>query len=470
MQRIRSTILIADDDPIARERLELLLGEEYTIALAENGVMALAMARELRPDLIILDVMMPGLDGFETCRHLRADPNLAEVPIVMLTALDERAARLRGIESGADDFIAKPFDRIELLARIKTITRLNRYRRLLSERARFEALVERSPDGIVLVDQDFRITTVNPAFYRLLALDPEHTTLLGVSFTELIAPSHASRGLKLLQQAIANPDRTLRAELLLALSTSDEVPAEVLVGSFPDEAAPQLQLIVRDIRERKRAELVVEAERRRVAYDLHDSLAQLAVGAYNHLQAFAANYKTSHLRRRQELDQVLAIAAQTVRETRRLIAGLRPGSLDDFGLVVALRLQCDELRNQGLDIHFIETNNCETNCHDTLASEIETTLYWIVQEALNNIRKHAGASQIKITLNTTPGLLTLAIQDNGRGFALEEIAHARPDGSQIGLLSMRERAAWVGGRFDIMSIKEQGTTITVTVPLDATLV
>lgn len=469
MQRLRSTILIADDDPLARERLELLLSEAYTTASAENGLQALKLARELLPDLIILDVMMPGLDGFETCRQLRADPRLAEVPVLMLTALDERAARLQGIESGADDFIAKPFDRIELLARIKTITRLNRYRRLLSERARFESLVERSPDGIVLVDQDFCITVANPAFYQLLALTAQTTLLLGVNITELIAPSHAGRGLRLLQQAAKHPERTLRAELLLHSPQSAEVPTEVLAGSFPDNEAPQIQLIVRDIRERKRAELVVEAERRRVAYDLHDSLAQLAVGSYNYLQAFAANYKSNHPRRRQELDMALSTAAQTVRETRRLIAGLRPGSLDDFGLAVALRLQCDELRANGLPISFTEHHPERANAHERLPSELETTLYWIAQEALNNVRKHAQASTITIELQRTLETVTLTIRDNGRGFDPNAIEQMRPDGSHVGLLSMRERAAWVGGSCTIVSAPGQGATITVTVPLETTL-
>jgi putative two-component system response regulator len=81
---------------------------------------------EVIPDLILLDVMMPGMDGFEVCRRLRADSVLGEVPILMITALDDRSSRLQGIQAGADDFITKPIDSVELLARVQGITRLNR--------------------------------------------------------------------------------------------------------------------------------------------------------------------------------------------------------------------------------------------------------------------------------------------------------------------------------------------------------
>lgn len=136
MMAAPSIVLIVDDNPMGRETLEdLLYGQGYTLAFAADGPEALQQAAALKPDVILLDVMMPGMDGFEVCRHLRADPHLAEVPVVMVTALDDSESRLRGLDAGADDFISKPFKRAELRARIKTITRLNRYRSLLEERA-----------------------------------------------------------------------------------------------------------------------------------------------------------------------------------------------------------------------------------------------------------------------------------------------------------------------------------------------
>ncbi|MEE8392526.1 MAG: GAF domain-containing protein [Anaerolineae bacterium] len=137
-----STILIADDELLSRDLMEALLSQEgYNLAFARNGTEALAKAIELTPDLILLDVMMPGMDGFEICRRLRADPLLATVPIIMITALNDRNSRSQGIEAGADDFISKPFDHAELLARVRTIVRLNRYH-LLREQAKFKQLYQ----------------------------------------------------------------------------------------------------------------------------------------------------------------------------------------------------------------------------------------------------------------------------------------------------------------------------------------
>ena len=139
-----STVLIVDDDPTAREALlSILEGEEYELEQAKDGIQALQMLKHLQPDLILLDVMMPAMDGFEVCRRIRATPALAEVPIILLTALDDRDSLVRGIESGADDFLSKPPDRRELVARVRTITRLNRYRTLMEQRENVRRMAER---------------------------------------------------------------------------------------------------------------------------------------------------------------------------------------------------------------------------------------------------------------------------------------------------------------------------------------
>jgi DNA-binding response OmpR family regulator len=157
------SILIADDEPLGQETLAALLSPMgYQLIFAGNGAEALRLAIATPPDLILLDVMMPGIDGFEVCRQLREYAPLADVPVIMLTALDDRDSRLRGIEAGADDFVSKPYDRVELRARVRTITRLNRYRRLVSERAKFEWVVEHSDDGYLVVEASGAISYANP--------------------------------------------------------------------------------------------------------------------------------------------------------------------------------------------------------------------------------------------------------------------------------------------------------------------
>jgi putative two-component system response regulator len=130
-------VLIVDDEYIGRETLQSVLeGEGYELEMAENGYQAIEKAKELLPDVILLDVMMPGMTGFEVCQRIRSDPQIAEIPIIILTALDDRESLLNALKAGADDFISKPFDRFELRARLLGITRLNRYQKLIQERAK----------------------------------------------------------------------------------------------------------------------------------------------------------------------------------------------------------------------------------------------------------------------------------------------------------------------------------------------
>lgn len=167
-------VLIVDDEAPCRETLEaLLLNQGMRLLFAAHGREALQIARAELPDLILLDVMMPDMDGFDVCAKLRADPVLAGVPILLVTALDDRQSRIRGIENGADDFIVKPYDRIELRARIHTLLRLNRYRRLLQERQKFDWVVEHADDGYLTLDRQGKMTYANAAARRELHLPPQ---------------------------------------------------------------------------------------------------------------------------------------------------------------------------------------------------------------------------------------------------------------------------------------------------------
>jgi two-component system, cell cycle response regulator len=174
MTENQGTILIVDDEPGGLLVLEAFLkAPGYSVVTAQNGFEAIERAREHTPDIVLMDVMMPKMDGYEVCRRMRSDPLLAEVPILMLTALGDRQSRLKGIEAGADDFFTKPYDREELRMRVKTIMRLNRYRRLLTERARFVWTVDQSKEGYCILDEKDRIVYANPAARTFLNLPAE---------------------------------------------------------------------------------------------------------------------------------------------------------------------------------------------------------------------------------------------------------------------------------------------------------
>jgi DNA-binding response OmpR family regulator len=129
-------ILVADDEPINRELIQRRLEREgYRVLQARNGSEAVRLAREALPDLIILDVMMPEMDGMDACRVIKEDERTQDIPIIFLSARDETEMKISGLELGADDYISKPFEAAELVARVHVRIRLKRERDHLRESA-----------------------------------------------------------------------------------------------------------------------------------------------------------------------------------------------------------------------------------------------------------------------------------------------------------------------------------------------
>ncbi len=108
--------------------------ENLDLILAENGEQGLELAKRYLPDAILLDLMMPDMTGYEVCKKIRANPKLTDVPIIMITANDNRESRIKGLEAGADDFLTKPFDSLEIQIRVKNILRLNRFQNITNQR------------------------------------------------------------------------------------------------------------------------------------------------------------------------------------------------------------------------------------------------------------------------------------------------------------------------------------------------
>ena len=121
-------ILIVDDESAARAALEALLRREgFDVRDASDGPSALAECATFRPDLILLDILMPGINGFEVCRRIKATPETRLTPVVLITGLSATEDRIEGINAGADDFLSKPIDINELLARTRSLLRLKQY-------------------------------------------------------------------------------------------------------------------------------------------------------------------------------------------------------------------------------------------------------------------------------------------------------------------------------------------------------
>ncbi len=252
-----ATILVVDDIVANRETLrELLDPEAYRLIEAADGATALRLAAEAPPDLVLLDVIMPGMDGYEVCRRLRSDIHLAEVPVIIVTALDDQASRLAGIEAGADDFVTIPFNRAELRARVRSITRLNRYRRLLETQTKLRESEERyhkmllfSPDAH-FVHVDGLTTFVNEAFCRLMGAT-EPAQLLGRPALEAVHPDYREP-MRERQQKTLNDQPVPPFEMKLIRLDGISVDVEVASIAFDFCGHKEIQVLARDITERKR--------------------------------------------------------------------------------------------------------------------------------------------------------------------------------------------------------------------------
>lgn len=206
---------------------------------------------------------------------------------------------------------------------------------------------------------------------------------------------------------------------------------------------------------------VLEEERARISRELHDGVGQVLSGMLIGLDMLEEKVPASLQVVRHGLRQIKLLTEKTLDDLRRLSHDLRPSLLDDLGLLDALQWLADYLGERcGWKVQLIVDAD-----FSRLSPEIETTLFRISQEALNNIKKHAGATQVSIRLSQKEEMVELEIQDNGRGFdpiSLSENAY--PERGGIGLLSMQERASAVGGRLSIEAGAGKGTTLRVVIP------
>jgi len=180
----KSVILVVDDQFQNIELLEaFLIPQGYEIVKASSGQEALEKLSANQIDLILLDVMMPKMSGIEVLEKLRAAEKTKMIPVVMVTVLKETEDKVRALEAGCDDFISKPFDKVELLARVKSILKISYYRRQLEEKEKFKAVVDKVSDGIAICSPDYLIKDSNAAILKYLNItDPANVNLVETLF------------------------------------------------------------------------------------------------------------------------------------------------------------------------------------------------------------------------------------------------------------------------------------------------
>ncbi len=298
-------VLVVDDIPTNVKLLEArLVAEYFQVTPAYSGAEALAICKEGRVDIVLLDVMMPEMDGFEVCRRLKSDPRTHHIPIVMVTALDQVADRVAGLEAGADDFLNKPVDDTQLLARVKSLVRLKvltdelRARAVTGQQIAIEDAVRvmdsiKSDGGrILLVDTDKRQAERLAAY-----LEPQHQVTILTDPAELIfAASDGSFELALVSSALESHDPLRVCSQLRTLEQTRLVPI-IFIAEETDrpKIIRALDLGVNDFilkpveRNELAARVKTQIKRQRYAAELRESVSstmQLAVvdeltGLYN---------------------------------------------------------------------------------------------------------------------------------------------------------------------------------------------
>jgi len=298
-------VLIVDDIPINIKLLETrLMAEYYTVLTATSGQEALDICANEDVDIILLDVMMPGMDGFEVCKKLKADSHTHHIPVVMVTALDQPQDRIAGLEAGAEEFLSKPIDSVQLLARVKSLVRLKTLTDELRARAETgqQIAVEdslRVMDTITVDGSNVLIvdTNVNHAARLKQGLEVNHRVdILGDPSQAVIALAEKSYELIILSMALDGFDPLRVCSQMRALDQGRNVPI-ILVSDEADKAqvVRALELGVNDfiMRPVEHHELVArvrtQIRRFRYAAELRDSVSsamQLAIiddltGLYN---------------------------------------------------------------------------------------------------------------------------------------------------------------------------------------------
>ncbi|MDO8491305.1 MAG: GAF domain-containing protein [Dehalococcoidia bacterium] len=206
---------------------------------------------------------------------------------------------------------------------------------------------------------------------------------------------------------------------------------------------------------------VQEDERRRIARELHDDSAQTLTALTMQLESIESSLPSGMTEVKRKLAKQRALTVQALEDIRRLMADLRPTALDDLGLLPAIRWYASErLQEKGVKV-IVDSPGAKSR----LPTRLETALFRVVQEAVNNIAKHAKCSNARITLRMDESMVRLTVEDDGKGFDVQGVLGSRGAKAGVGLLGMRERVLLFGGTINIKSAPGEGCKIIVEVPL-----
>lgn len=344
---------------------------------------------------------------------------------------------------------------------------------------RLAALVETTTDAIIIIDHAQKITLVNRAAESMFGYPRDK--LMGASIDMLI-PARFHRQHHQHITHFGETGTSVRrmggeANVMGLRANGEEFPIDASISHMTEDGKPFFTVILRDITLRKQTmrelessrqalrdlydglQTIREEERKRVARELHDELGQTLAALRIDLTLLRNELpkeRTDLATRVQGLDDLLM---HTITAVRRISSDLRPRPLDDLGLIAAIQMLTEEVaQRHGLTIH-LHAPQKEVRIPD----DVSSPLFRMVQESLNNVVKHANATNVDIRIDALEGMLRIAVEDDGDGM---DISQASKSGS-FGLIGMRERAWAMGGSIETTSSPGAGTRVTIEAPLKA---
>jgi len=269
-------ILMVDDVPKNLQVLGSILGaNDYLITPAMSGEQALARVEQLMPDLILLDVMMPGIDGFETCQQIKSNPKTKDIPVIFLTAKTETVDIVKGFNVGAVDYVIKPFQAEELLTRVHTQISLKQktnelkslYNELKQSEKKYKGLFDTSIDGIIRINASFEILDINPSAKMLFGLSSDSCPV----FTDFISTDVQNQFKSIVEKQVLQNGYSAPFDSYFIKASNIKVPVEIRLWHSTKNDT-DLWILIRDISERKAMEQLREDVDRIMRHDLKNPL------------------------------------------------------------------------------------------------------------------------------------------------------------------------------------------------------